>query len=162
MKKLIILTGLFFASLTLNAQVSEIAPATKGQQYGSGVSEAQTFDVYSADKLVRELESKDKLENLVIRAEVSGVCEKKGCWLTLVNDMDTRVFVKMKDYAFFLPQDILGKTILLDADAEKMVTSVKELQHYAKDAGKSAAEIAKITKPQTEIRVLASGIKVVN
>lgn len=162
MKKLILLTGLFFASLTLSAQETGIAPATKGQEYGSGVSEAQTFDVYSADKLVRELQGKDKLENLVIRAEVSGVCEKKGCWLTLVNDMDTRVFVKMKDYAFFLPQDILGKTILLDADAEKMVTSVKELQHYAKDAGKSAAEIAKITKPQTEIRVLASGIKVVN
>ncbi|MHA6697032.1 DUF4920 domain-containing protein [Chryseobacterium sp. A301] len=162
MKKLILLTGLFLASLTLNAQVADIAPATKGQEYGSGVSEAQTFDVYSADKLVREMSSKDKLENLVIRAEVSGVCEKKGCWLTLVNDMDTRVFVKMKDYAFFLPQDIMGKTILLDADAEKMVTSVKELKHYAQDAGKSASEIAKITKPQTEIRVLASGIKVVN
>ncbi len=161
MKKLILLTGLFIGTLSLNAQ-SSIAPAVKGQQYGSGVSEEQTFDVYSADKLVRSMATTDKLENLIVRAEVSGVCEKKGCWLTLVNDQDTRVFVKMKDYAFFLPQDILGKTILLDADAEKMVTSVKELQHYAEDAGKSKAEIAKITKPQTEIRVLASGIKVVN
>ncbi len=161
MKKLLTITTLVLFAAFMTAQ-SEIAPAVKGQEYGAGVSEEKTFNVYSADKLVRDLSSKDKLENLIIQAEVSGVCEKKGCWLTLVNDMDTRVFVKMKDYAFFLPQDILGKTVLLDADAEKKVTSVEELRHYAEDSGKSKAEIAKITKPQTEIRVLAKGIKVIN
>lgn len=161
MKKLLLLGGLFFGVLGVSAQ-TEIAPAVKGQEYGEGVSEAKTFNVYSADKLVRDLTSTDKLENVIIQAEVSAVCEKKGCWLTLLNQSGTRVFVKMKDYAFFLPQDIVGKTVLLDADAEKKVTSVEELRHYAEDEGKLKAEIAKITKPSTEIRVLAKGIKVVN
>ena len=72
------------------------------------------------------------------------------------------VFVKMKDYAFFLPQNIAGKTILLDAKVTKQETYVKELRHYAEDAGKSKEEIAKITKPKVEIRVLANGIKVID
>lgn len=68
----------------------------------------------------------------------------------------------MKDYAFFLPQSMVGKTVLLHANAEKKTTSVKELQHYAEDSGTSKEDIAKITEPQTEIRVLARGIKVVD
>ena len=44
----------------------------------------------------------------------------------------------------------------------KQETSVKELRHYAEDAGKSKEEIAKITKPKVEIRVLANGIKVID
>jgi len=93
---------------------------------------------------------------------VTAVCPKKGCWVTLENTQNVEVFVKMKDYAFFLPQNIAGKTILLDAKVTKQETSVKELRHYAEDAGKSKEEIAKITKPKVEIRVLANGIKVID
>ena len=39
-------------------------------------------------------------------------------------------------------------------------TSVEELKHYAEDAKKPQSEIDKITKPVTEIRLLASGIRV--
>jgi hypothetical protein len=40
------------------------------------------------------------------------------------------------------------------------VTPVKELQHYAEDAGKSKEEIAKITEPKKEIVMNAKGILV--
>lgn len=40
----------------------------------------------------------------------------------------------MKDYAFFLPTAIKGKTILLDGKAQLKQTSVEELRHYAEDA----------------------------
>ena len=38
------------------------------------------------------------------------------------------------------------------------VTSVEELRHYAEDAGKSVAEIAKITSVKKEFAFEASGV----
>ena len=161
MKK-ILATMAFTTSALIFAQKSEIPEAVIGQQYGAGVSDAEVFNVYDTAQLAKELGEKDKLENIVLKAKVTAICEKKGCWLTLKNDGGETVFVKMKDYAFFLPQSIIGKTVLMTADAERKETSVDELRHYAKDAKKSAEEIAKITKPKKEIRVLAKGIKVVS
>ena len=68
----------------------------------------------------------------------------------------------MKDYAFFVPIALKGKNVVLEGLAEKKVTSVKELKHYAKDAKKSKAEIEAITIQKEEISFLADGIKVVN
>ena len=41
-----------------------------------------------------------------------------------------------------------------------LITSVSKLQHYAKDAGKSDEEVAKITEPKSEIVFTASGVLV--
>ena len=68
----------------------------------------------------------------------------------------------MKDYAFFVPTALKGKTVVMEGKAENKEISVNELKHYAEDAKKSQAEIDKITKPENETRFLASGIKVVN
>ena len=71
------------------------------------------------------------------------------------------VFVKMKGCAFFVLFDIIGKTIVLDGISYTKTTSVSELKHYAEDAKKSQTEIDAIAKPKSEIRLLASGILVV-
>jgi hypothetical protein len=68
----------------------------------------------------------------------------------------------MKDYAFFVPTALKGKTVVLDGTAERKVTSVDEQKHYAEDAKKPQAEIDAITTPKEEIRFVANGIKVVN
>jgi fatty acid/phospholipid biosynthesis enzyme len=67
----------------------------------------------------------------------------------------------MKDYGFFLPLDIKGKTVVLDAEATLKTTPVEELKHYAQDAKKPKEEIAKITQPKEEIFLTAKGILVV-
>ncbi len=72
------------------------------------------------------------------------------------------LFVKMKDYAFFVPDNMKGKEILLNGQAYIETTSVKELKHYAEDAKKPQAEIDAITEPQQKARFTASGIKVLN
>jgi hypothetical protein len=92
---------------------------------------------------------------------VLDVFPKKGCWLKLALNDSTTAFVKMKDYAFFLPTAVKGKTIVLDGEVKLLTTGVSELQHYAKDAKKSQAEINAITQPKKEIRFTASGITVV-
>ncbi|WP_124639909.1 MULTISPECIES: DUF4920 domain-containing protein [Amniculibacterium] len=161
MKKLILLGAMAISTIAF-AQKNQIAEAVPGTEYGAGVPEDKSFNVYDTDKVIASLDKGAELKDIVIKATITGVCEKKGCWLTLANSKNKRVFVKMKDYAFFLPQSAMGKTVLLNADATLKTTSVEELRHYAEDAKKPAAEIAKITEPKTEIRVLAKGIKVIN
>ncbi len=103
-----------------------------------------------------------KLENVAIKGKVADVCEKKGCWLTIQTDDNSQFFVKMKDYAFFVPTALKGKNVVLEGNAERKVISVDEQKHYAEDAKKPQSEIDAITQPKEEIRFLASGIKVVN
>ena len=57
-----------------------------------------------------------------------------------------------------MPKDISGRKVVMQGIAYREVTSVDELRHYAEDAGKSAAEIALITKPKEELKFMASGV----
>lgn len=166
MKK--ILLSAFFVGIATMAQAQQkvqlnIEEAKLGVEYGAGVSDSITYDVYDTQRIASVLDKtlENSLKNIVISATATAVCKKKGCWLTLQSKDERQFFVKMKDYAFFLPQNIVGKKILLHADVSKREISVKELRHYAEDAKKSKEEIEAIVKPKEEFRVLAKGIKVI-
>jgi hypothetical protein len=131
--------------------------AKPGEWYGEKTS---TDGAINIAEIPAKLEKKESFDTK-IKAKVLDVCSKKGCWLKLAVNDTTTAFVKMKDYAFFLPEAIKGKTIILDGQAQMKTTSVDELKHYAEDAKKSKEEIAAITQPQKEIRFLAKGIVVV-
>lgn len=156
MKKLLVCMMLVTASKISLAQLPA-GDALPGDAYGAGADAAQAKDIAA---LPAQLE-KNKTIPVVIKAKVLDVCPKKGCWLKLQVNDSTTAFVKMKDYGFFLPAAIKGKTIALDGEAELKVTPVDELRHYAKDAKKSKEEIEAITQPKEEIRFTAKGISVV-
>ena len=71
-----------------------------------------------------------------------------------------KMMVKFKDYGFFMPKDIMGKEVVLDGEVVEKEVSVKQLQHYAKDAGKSEEEIKKIKEPKKELQFIAKGVLV--
>ena len=131
--------------------------ANVGDSYGEKITGDKAISV---NELPKALEASEKLETKIV-GKVTEVCPKKGCWITLETADKTKVMVKMKDYGFFVPVDMVGKTIVLEGEAKIKNTSVEELQHYAEDAKKSKEEIAAITKPEKEIRFTASGILVV-
>ena len=66
--------------------------------------------------------------------------------------------VSFKDYAFFVPKNSGGKTAVMEGVASWQETTVKELKHYAKDAGKSQEEIDAIKKPKKELVFEATGV----
>lgn len=92
-----------------------------------------------------------------VEGEVSEVCKKAGCWLKLATEDGQEIFITT-NHEFFVPVDIVGKTVVVDGQAYKSVTTVDELRHYAEDEGQSAEEIAKITEPITEYKLLAKGL----
>lgn len=154
MKKLFIIAGLLLGSLAVSAQ--DRPSSVPGQTYGAKIEEKGAININKLPKMIAKSES-GKVQTK-IKAKVLDVCTKKGCWVNLELNDSQKVFVKMKDYAFFLPEDVVGKTIVLEGEAFEKVTSVNELRHYAEDAGKSQEEINKITEPEKSIRFMASGI----
>lgn len=137
--------------------------AVVGDTYGGGVASNAESKAISVDKLSKKLKKDNKkVENVAVKGKVTDVCDKKGCWLTIQTEDNSQFFVKMKDYAFFVPTALKGKNVVLEGTAERKVTSVDEQKHYAEDAKKPQSEIDAITTPKEEIRFVANGIKVVN
>jgi len=92
-----------------------------------------------------------------VEGNVSEVCKKAGCWLKLATEDGQEIFITTS-HEFFVPVDIVGKTVVVEGQAYKSVTTVDELRHYAEDEGQSAEEIAKITESVTEYKLLATGL----
>jgi hypothetical protein len=156
MKKIFSLLVIVLSASAVMAQ-PPAGDAKPGEWYGEKTT---TDGAVNIAEIPAKLEKKESFDTK-IKAKVLDVCSKKGCWIKLAVNDSTTAFVKMKDYAFFLPEAIKGKTIVLDGQAQMKTTSVDELKHYAEDAKKSKEEIAAITQPQKEIRFTAKGIVVV-
>ncbi|MEZ0607141.1 DUF4920 domain-containing protein [Fibrella sp. WM1] len=106
-----------------------------------------------ASNLGNKSEAKAKVEGTV-----ESVCQMKGCWMKLKTTDGQTMRVTFKDYGFFVPKDISGKTVVVEGVAKQTTTPVSELRHYAEDAGKSKEEIAKITEPEKAITFVADGV----
>ena len=156
MKKIIMLAAVLFSAKVMLAQ-PPAGPVNVGNTYGAVVKPEGAIPV--AD-LTEQLKKAESVETKV-KAKVVDVCSKKGCWMALQMPDSSKVFVKMKDYGFFVPLEMIGRTVVLDGEAFVKTTSVAELRHYAEDAKKSKEEVAAITKPEKEIRFTAKGIVVV-
>ena len=156
MKKIFIICAAFLFPAFAMAQPPS-GNANPGDKYGEIISADDAIDVAA---IPAKLETTSSF-NTKIKARVLDVCPKKGCWLKVAVNDSTEAFVKMKDYAFFAPVAIKGKTVVIDAVASIKTTPVSELRHYAEDAKKSQEEIAAITEPKKEISFLANGIVVV-
>lgn len=156
MKKLF---SLFVVALSASAAMAQppAGDAKPGEWYGEKTSADGAVNIAEVPAKLGQKEAMD----VKVKAKVLDVCSKKGCWIKLQVNDTTTAFVKMKDYAFFLPEAIKGKTIVLDGAVAQKTVSVDELRHYAEDAKKSKEEIAAITKPEKEIRFTAKGIVVV-
>ena len=120
-------------------------------------------NVVSYDDMLTQFGASDSLKTKVI-GTVESVCQAKGCWMNIVSENPEKpsMFVKFKDYGFFVPKDISGKKIIMEGYAFKEITPVDELRHYAEDEGKSKEEIAAITSPKEELKFMASGVLLLN
>lgn len=127
-----------------------------------------TKKAISYEKLLAKLDkmdAKSKPIEVKVKGDVSAVCQVKGCWMKVVSKEDATkpvLFVKFKDYAYFMPKDLPGGKVVMKGKAYIEETSVEELKHYAEDDGQSAAEIAKITEPKRELKFMADGVVILD
>ena len=155
--KTILLNAFFILFVIIVNAQPPAGDAKPGDSYGEKFNPEGAVPL---SEVAKNLGESDVL-NTKVKARVVEVCPKKGCWLKLQVNDSTTATVKMKDYGFFLPLAAKGKTVIIDGEVKSKMVSVAELQHYAEDAKKSKEEIAAITKPEREIRVMAKGILIV-
>jgi hypothetical protein len=152
MKK-IFLALICLAATTLTKSQA-IPSAEKGVNYGKP---------FTLDSALSEAQIKEKMNATQFSGQIKGkvveVCQTMGCWIKIAIPTGDTVLAKTND-EFFMPKNIVGKTVMVNGDASVKERPVKELQHYAKDAGQSKEEIAKITKPKKELTIKLKGVKV--
>jgi len=101
----------------------------------------------------------DRSDNAFI---VSGVieecCQKKGCWMKVALGDDESMRVSFKDYGFFVPLDVAGKTMTMKGVASYDTIDVDMLKHFAEDAGQTQEEIDAIITPEVTLAFEATGV----
>lgn len=147
-------------SIALSAVLlaAPLAAAAEPTQFGAAITAQEAVPV--AKLLADPAAHAGKVVKLAGRAD--GVCTKRGCWMTLAGaDKQESLRVTFRDYGFFVPQEILGRDVIVEGKLEIKEQSVDELRHLAEDAGKPAAEVAKIVAPVTSAALVADGVLIV-
>ncbi|NVN18941.1 DUF4920 domain-containing protein [Muricauda sp. HICW] len=104
-----------------------------------------------------EISGKDSLQTQIV-GEIKEVCQAKGCWMKVELESSEEVFVRFKDYGFFVPKDAAGKKVVMNGAAFFEEMSVEDQRHYAEDEGASEDELAQITAPKKTLRFEADGV----
>jgi hypothetical protein len=116
--------------------------------------------VISKVAMLKKYKNLKKGDSILVqfKTTINSVCKKKGCWMKLDLGNGESSFVKFKDYGFFVPLNAEDNEVIVNGFAFVDVVTIDELKHYAKDAGKSKEEIAKIKKPEVTYSFTANGV----
>ena len=156
MKKLFLL-AFMAVTITGYTQDKEKKQAAKGVVYGT-VSEEN--DAVNPDDIKTKLVN-NQFDGQV-KAKVIEVCKAEGCWIKVQKKDGSAMMVRSKDHAFLMPENIVGKTVLIEGSAAVKEVSEEMRRHYAEDAGKSKKEISKIKGSEKDIQFAATGVKVLD
>lgn len=153
--KSILIIAFLFVSVVSNAQQK-----FNVNDYASFGEKFELKKVLTKEQMSKKYKSLKKGDSITVKfvTKINSVCKKKGCWMKLDLGNGESSFVKFKDYGFFVPLNADGSEVIVNGKAFVDVVSVEELKHYAKDAGKSQAEINQITKPEITYSFTANGV----
>ena len=169
MKKLIFIPILFILfncntkkeGSSQNSELSDVEEKTNLQVsfYGDTIDHRSPKSAQEVFDQFKKIGSKDTLD-LTFQSKTTGVCKKKGCWMTLDMPKDKDIKVTFKDYGFFVPKDLNNQKVIVKGKGFLKEVSIDEQKHYAKDSGKTDKEIAAINSPKEEYRFIATGVAI--
>ncbi|MGH1471387.1 MAG: DUF4920 domain-containing protein [Cellvibrionaceae bacterium] len=119
------------------------------------ISHSQSMSIEKAIQFYEHDVSKDKKPAL-ITAQVISICETKGCWMGLETEAED-IRVTFKNYGFFVPPTLVGKTVDIQGTIKKVTLSLKDTKHYVKDAG---GDPETVTEPKIEYQIIATGVQI--
>ena len=136
------------------------AKTIDANDYASFGDKFKVTKIYTKNEMLKKYKTLKKGDTITVQFEsnIKAVCKKKGCWMKMELAGDNESFVKFRDYSFFVPLNADNSQAIISGKAFVDVESVESLRHYAKDGGKSAAEISRITKPEITYSFLADGV----
>lgn len=152
-----IIFNTFLGILLLGATQNIDAQSNEVNSYGSEFKVQEKVDATS--NVFENLALADK-ETAQLQGTITEVCQAKGCWMKVNLNDGEEVFVRFKDYGFFVPTDSAGKDVVMNGLAFVEEMSVEDQQHYAMDKGATKEEIKKIQKPKRTLGFEADGVRI--
>jgi len=142
-------------------KVIEVAPSKDVKiEYASFGDKILADKALTKEQMLAKYKTMKKGDTIAVKfkSKINSVCKKKGCWMKMDLANNSESFVRFKDYGFFVPLNADNSEAIVSGRAFVDEISVAELQHYAKDGGKSQAEIDKITQPKITYAFQADGV----
>ena len=160
MKKINLFLVMLLVCIGTTIMAQKKAKTFDGKDYASFGDKFKVTKIYTKNEMLKKYKTLKKGDTITVQFEsnIKAVCKKKGCWMKMELAGDNESFVKFRDYSFFVPLNADNSQAIISGKAFVDVESVESLRHYAKDGGKSAAEISRITKPEITYSFLADGV----
>lgn len=160
MKKVILFVSVFIMIMACKNDKKEANVAVKEVNYASFGEKITADKSISKEEMMAKFKTMKAGDTLDVKftSKVNSVCKAKGCWMQLDLGEEKESFVKFKDYGFFVPLNSDDREVIVSGKAYVKETSVADLQHFARDGGKSDEEIAKITEPKFTYSIMADGV----
>ena len=160
MKKFKFIICFAIISISCKSQ-TEAKFVSEFNSYGTKITADKSFSKDEISKTYDNLKVGDTI-NVKFNSKINAVCQNKGCWMKVELADNKEVFVKFKDYAFFMPKDSKNKEVIVNGKAFVSEESIADQKHYASDAGKSQEEIDKITTTKKTLSFMADGVLIKN
>jgi hypothetical protein len=148
-----------FAGLSLLVACSssnEIKETVEIKSFGP--YEVNDSKAISTQEMLRQFKAENGDQEFTFEGKITEVCSNAGCWVNIDRGNGETFMVRFKDH-FTIPLNTkIGSTAYLHGLAYMDTVQVEDLKHFAQDAGKSEAEIEKITKPEYSLNFEADGI----
>ena len=120
---------LFFGAaflISAFAGQAQITPSATGVVYGKVSEEGKAVGVDKVEQNLKENKFEGKITGKVVE-----VCRAEGCWLNLEKADGSAMMVKAKNHSFLVPVDLIGKSVVIDGEAEVKEVSEEMRKHYA-------------------------------
>ena len=129
-----------------------------------GNNEFELTEWSSVDEMYNAVVETGTFEGLV-KAEISEVCKKAGCWITVVKEDGTTVRVIFRDH-FGIPTDTpAGYEVIMNGVGQVDTTSIELQKHFLDDAKEAGEEVSQgdydaITEDLIEVSFDCDGLLV--
>ncbi len=160
-KLLLVLLAVFISNQSLLSQEkNKKSSVTNLAEYTIFGERFEDSKILSNKEMLKKYKAMKKGDSLSVKfkSNIKEVCKKKGCWMQMDLTSGKQAFVRFLDYGFFVPLNADNSEAVVNGVAYIDIVTVDELKHYAKDGGKSQAEINKIKKPEITYAFRASGV----
>ena len=89
-----------------------------------------------------------------LTTQVAQVCQRKGCFF-IAQDAEVTARVSFRDYGFFVPSDISGRTVTLAGKLQRKDVSADQADHYNEDM-----QAESVMEPGPQYEIVATAVRV--
>ena len=142
--------------------VWKTAPGVGRFQFSGAPFSHKKISSLSAGQLLKKFKEL-KGKPIRVYGKIEQTCAKKGCWMwvTDIKDPKQKVWVRFKDYGFFVPKKgVEGRLVVMEGSAKEVTFSVKTARHIKEDAG-DLEGAKKITKPVKMVQLTATSVMII-